>query len=760
MNSPTAVDLSNCDREPIHVPGSIQPHAMLMVLREPVLEIVHVSANVGPLLGLPPAEMVGRPLGAVLEPGDVEHLRQRILPEIHEASPRYMPPMRFQQRPELFEALVHRLDGLIYLELERWTAEESSVPQEVYGMLRSALLHVERAPSLTDFCNRAAQTVREFSGFDRVMVYRFSEDGSGSVIAEARREDLESYLGLHYPAADIPQQARELFKRSQVRLNPDVRYRPVPMIPENRPDDNRPLDMSYCVTRSMSPIHAEYLQNMGVDASMSISIVVDDRLWGLFACHHYAPRYVPHGSRMACEFLAHTLSLQVAGKEAADQRQYSTLLEKNITRTVDRLEEEHDLPLALGLPDTMPVGIQAGGAALLFNNQVHLVGRTPGETVVRQLSALLSQGMADPVWATDRLGSLFPELAGTAATASGVLSSRLSKQAQAYLFWFKPEESLTVSWAGDPNKPVNVGPHGDRLTPRKSFALWQETVKGRSQPWLACELDAARRLRQALLEYFVRHTEYLVRINTDLEERNRQLDSFAYVASHDLKEPLRGIRNYTEFLLEDFGSALPDEGRAYANTILRLAGRMEMLLDSLLHYSRLSRLELHAREVNLGAAVADALEMLVTRVEESGLRVSMPEPLPTVMGDADRLAEVFTNLLSNAVKYNDKARPEVTIRHERLSNEPFVVIHVEDNGIGISHEHRNIVFQIFKRLHGRDQYGGGVGAGLTIVKKIIERHDGRIWIDSEPGKGATFSFTLPLPHHHASQASHPVIPRC
>ncbi len=294
-----------------------------------------------------------------------------------------------------------------------------------------------------------------------------------------------------------------------------------------------------------------------------------------------------------------------------------------------------------------------------------------------------------------------------------------------------------------------MGPHGDRLTPRKSFSLWQETVKGRSRPWLTCEYHAARQLRQAILEHFVRHTEQLVRLNADLQERNSQLDAFAYVASHDLKEPLRGIRNYSQFLMEDFGDDLADEAKGYNRTVMRLADRMEMLLDSLLHYSRLSRLEIPKSSVDLNECVADALEFLVSRVQESGLRTTIPRPLPTVLGDSDRLCELFTNLVSNAIKYNDKPVPEVVITFETSADGATCEIQVRDNGIGIAPEHRNIVFQIFKRLHGRNDYGGGIGAGLTIVRKIVERHGGNIWIDSILGFSTTFSFTLPVVSPHA-----------
>lgn len=740
------VDLSNCDREPIHIPGSIQPHAVLLVLQEPALKILQVTANVADLLGQQPENLCGQPLDRVLQPMDLAYLKDQILGKPLDAAPHYLPPLTAGDKGLVFEGLVHRHQGVLIMELERWPDHGSQVHEEIYASLKHTLAHLQGTHGVVDFCQRAAEHVRRFTGFDRIMVYRFAEDDSGHVIAEARREELESYLGWHYPASDIPKQARELFKRSQLRLNPDVRYRPVPLVPHLRPDTAAPLDMSYCVTRSMSPIHAEYLQNMGVDASMSISIVIADKLWGLFACHHYSPRYVSHSARMACEFLAHMLSLQVGGKETEEQNDYAHQLQKLHRTLADSLARHAEFQTAvIDSAGTTFCGVHGGGSALLFNDVVHLRGKTPGEEVVRQLGALLAAKIDAPVWATYSLGEHFPAMAPHAATAAGALVARLSRQSPSYLLWFRPEEAQLVSWAGDKHKPMESGPLGDRLTPRKSFALWQEEVLGRSAPWLTCEIDLARMLRQSILETEVRRAEQLVKLNSELDERNRQLDSFAYVASHDLKEPLRGINNFSNFLLEDCADQLDEQGLAYIRTMMRLTTRMETLLDSLLYYSRLSRADLSSRPLDMNAAVADAMELLVARIQESGAQIEVKGPLPVVRGDADRLGEVFSNLISNAIKYSDKKPPQIEIGHRQASPEDPPVFYVKDNGIGIAPEHQKLAFQIFKRLHGRDAYGGGVGAGLTIVRRIIERHGGSIWVESAIGQGSTFYFTLASP---------------
>ncbi|MGC4072815.1 MAG: GAF domain-containing protein [Nibricoccus sp.] len=736
------VDLTNCDREPIHIPGLVQPHAVMLVLEEPSLRIVQASANTQEKLGLPAEQVLEALLETVITPADVENLRRQVLGKSLEATPHYLPRINVPGTNATFEGVIHRHQGALILELESWPGRDNSAREEIYSSLKNTFVHIQGATTVEDFCQRAADHLREFTGFDRVMVYRFAADNSGHVLAEAKREDLESYLGLHYPASDIPKQARELFRKSQLRLIPDVQFKPVPLLPVLRPSTGAPLDMSYCVTRATSAIHVEYLRNMGVHASMSVSIVIADKLWGLFACHHYSPHYMPHGTRMACEFLAHMLSLQVGEKERGEQHGYTTRLHEKHRAAVDAMAAREDFQTGLLAEEGDSfAGIEAAGAALVYDGEVFMRGSTPDSAQLSSLAGWIAGQTGEPVWATDRLGELSAEF--RKLPVSGLLAARLSPQRPDFIFWFRPEEAQTVNWAGDPNKVVVAsGPNGDRLTPRKSFALWREEVSGRSLPWLDSELAAARTLRHSVLEVVVRRAETIERLNAELREKNSQLDSFAYVASHDLKEPLRGIHNFSNFLLEDHGEKLGDDAVAHVRTVLRLSERMESLLDSLLYYSRLSRAEFAPAEVDMNAALSDALDLLAARLRENNVDVRRASALPPTRADFDRMSEVFSNLLANAIKYNDKPQRCVEVGHRAASADRPAAYYVKDNGIGIAPEHRDLVFRIFKRLHERDKFGGGVGAGLTIVRKIIERHDGRIWFESEPGAGTTFCFTV------------------
>jgi len=246
-------------------------------------------------------------------------------------------------------------------------------------------------------------------------------------------------------------------------------------------------------------------------------------------------------------------------------------------------------------------------------------------------------------------------------------------------------------------------------------------------------------------EELQRRAEELQWLNTELERSNRELDAFAYVASHDLKEPLRGIHNFSSFLLEDYEDKLDEEGVDKLRTLMRLTRRMESLIESLLHYSHVGRAELAMEQTDVQDVVEETLELLAARLQEGQVDVRIPVRLPMVRADRVRVGEIFNNLIANAVKYNDKAEKWVEIGCETSPGEDGAMRHifyVRDNGIGIAEQHHQSVFNIFRRLHGREEYGGGTGAGLTIVRKIVERHGGTIWLVSQPGAGSTFYFTL------------------
>ena len=765
------ISLSNCDDEPVQTPGCIQAHGLLLALRPGDLVVTQVSENCARWTGLSVDQVLGRPLSQVVGAAAAARILQLAASEALDRNPSYALTARLPGLSATAAAMdmsIHTADGVLLLELEPSGRGPPVVGQDgaYFSMVRETIGRLKSTRSLAEFCEVLAREARSITGLDRVMVYCFHADDSGEVMADARREDLPSWHGLRYPAGDIPRPAREIFKKIGVRPLPDAKGELCEMVPLLNPDTQRPLDMTHCALRGASVMYTEYLQNMGVAATLTMPILREGALWGLIACHHYTPKALPYPLRAAAEFLAQLASLEIAQAESREHLHYRNQLDAVHLAVLARAAGDGELSLAAQSPPSLLDGIQADGVAIFQRARWLTAGRVPDAQQLKPLAAWLrEQFQASPdglqTYATDALGAVYPAAAGFAQRASGVLATALSRHPDSPLIlWFRGEQLQTFNWAGNPHeKPTAVGPLGPRLTPRRSFDLWQEQVRGRSRPWLRVEVDAAQQLRRMVLDLVVVRADQLAAANAELARSNAELDAFAYVAGHDLREPLRGINQYAHRLLEDAqaGRALDAERVSW---LLRMTTRMDTLLSALLYFSKVGRQSLDLEELDLGPVLVEAMEMLGARLAESEVDVRVPRPLPVAHCDRVRVREVFSNLISNAAKYNDKAQPWVEVGYidaddeapaaARPASEPAQARHdtlfyVRDNGIGIDARCKDRVFEIFKRLHAQDAYGGGSGAGLTIARKMVEQHGGRIWFDSQPGQGSTFYFTLPGP---------------
>ncbi len=737
------VDLSSCDRELIQYPEAIQPHGVMLTVDDRSNLILHASANCAQLLGSGPDAVIGKSAVSVL--GRTGHdllgtLRRMAL----DSGPVHVVRESFIGSDRGFHLFAHRSGGLIILELESAPALGAGPSPNLYSELRADIARLQETKSLQDFFDLAVAKICSFTGFDRVMAYRFDEDGSGHVIAESKRDDLETYLGLHYPATDIPAPARRMFSLSWVRHLPDVDYVPVPLISAHNPMITGPVDMSFASLRSVSVMYSGYLKNMGVKATLVMPLMKEGKLWGLIsAMHHEGPRHVPHETRMAAEFLAHTLSLLMSAKEDAEVFERVLAMSATTDRLVQTLTLEPDFNKALGSPETLPYvlsQVEASGAAVVSEFQISLIGKTPSEDEVRELVPWIG-AREGPLFATDRLSALYEPAKAFAQVASGVLAVRISPRRPEYLLWFRQEQIEVVNWAGDPRKPVDVSEIDGtvRLRPRGSFALWKESVRNRSTPWHENEKGAVLKLRLAISDSIQNRGEKVERIKRELEASHAELDSFAHAASHDLKDHLRGIHHLATSLKRKHEEVLDEEGRQQIATILKLTQRMDSLIDALLEHSGLGKTAMAHENVDLDEVVDAALKVFSQQLAETGVQVRRPCRLGTALCNRERIGEVFANIIGNAIKYNNKA-----VRWIEIGAEPGhpTRYYVRDNGIGIAEADQHMIFQIFRRLHEREDYGGGAGIGLAFTRKIVERHGGRIWVKSVPGEGSTFTFTL------------------
>ncbi|NDJ23139.1 GAF domain-containing protein [Nostoc sp. B(2019)] len=756
-----ATFLTNHDRKPIHLPGSIQPHGVLIALSTE-LEILQVSNNTQQYLGKEVKDLLGQPLNCLLDTQQVEAVKQCLVKKIGSAVALKV-SITTLNNERYFDAIAHHTEEAVILELEPTDSKSELSFLSFHALASEAIAKMQSTSNLIEFLHLAAQEVQKITGFDRVMIYQFDSQGAGSVIAEVKREDLSPYLGLHYPATDIPSPARELYTRSFLRFIPDVTTQAVKLVPAENPTTHQHLDLSYSVLRSFDSCCAEYHQNMGVAALMVLSLIQEQQLWGLISCHHQTPKYIPYEVQKMCELLGQIISSELAHKISHSEWDYKVKLKSLQSEFLESISQADNFIDALIKPEIRLLDlVSASGAAVCLDNEITLVGTTPD---IAQVHALIewADNQSDNLFATDSLPKLYPEATAFKNTASGLLLLRISKVRRYCILWFRPEVIQTVHWAGNPNAAMIEVDGNITLSPRKSFEQWQETVRLTSLPWIPCELDSAIALKNAIVGIVLSKADELAKINQELERSNRELASFAYAASHDLKEPLRGIYNFSTVLLEDYVQVLDDYGIECLQTVLNLSVRMETLINALLRLSQLGQAQLRKQPTNLNELLDQVIDVFrASRQDCELVDIRIPRPLPIIQCDKVLVNEVFSNLIGNAFKYNDKPDQWVEIGYldggaggaegeELLTHSPspfpiphsqFPVFYVRDNGIGIPEHHLETIFRLFKRLHSQEKYGGGAGAGLAIVKKIVELHDGQIWVESTLGVGSAFYFTL------------------
>lgn len=753
--------LATCESEPVQTPGCIQAHGVLIAVRVADMAILQISENALEFLGIAAPALLGVPVEQVIGAIHLQRLRNMLAHEALERNAVYAFTMDAPNAQAL-DVCAHTLDGVLLLELEATGRTASVGNGDFFSRVSKAVGRLQSAVGLNDFCQQVANEVRGITGLDRVMVYKFHADYHGEVVAESKRSDLPAWLGLHFPEADIPKPARDIYQRIWIRPLPHAAGPLVEMLPLANPDTGQPLSMTYCALRGASVMYTEYLANLGVAASLTMPILIEGKLWAMIACHHMAPTHFAHPLRSACELLAQVASLQLKATERVEQLALRVKVDAVHQKLMVKAAQEGDL---LALSDREPSlldAMDAHGAALYHRDRWWCAGNTP---TVEQLDALAEwlnarpdfDSPERPAYVTDNLARDYPDGRAIANVASGVIAVRVSRLRRDLILWFRPQTQQTIAWAGNPaDKPQVVGPSGMRLTPRRSFELFMESVRERSLPWTALEVESALRLRQLVMELVISQTVKLAEQNIDLTASNEELDAFAYVASHDLKEPLRGIHRYAHQLLESTQAPMPED-RQRLDSLMRLTLRMDSLLNSLLHFSRVGRTNLEFEAVNLNELVEDALEMIGVRKDDNTCHITIPRPLPTIECNPVRVREIFSNLVSNAIKYNLNDQPGVELIYFAATDESAqknapphaqgqIIYGVRDDGIGIEQRHFDQVFRMFKRLHGRDEFGGGMGAGLTVVQKVVQRHGGAIWLESTPGQGSCFYFTLPGTH--------------
>lgn len=554
-----AVNLTNCDREPIHIPGSIQPHGCLLACDIQASQVLRHSTNTAEMLGVA-SEINGSALDAVIGPEAVHTLRNALATSGEGTRPVLLFGVRIVSGRR-FDVAIHRFKSTVIIEFE--PASDAGMPLE---LARAMIGRMSSIGDIDKLLAHSARLVRGLLGYDRVMVYRFEQDGAGQVAAEVKRPDLESFLGQYFPASDIPQQARALYVKNTIRIISDaggsrVAVQPVVDV------SGEPLDLSYAHLRSVSPIHLEYLRNMGVGASMSISIIVNGELWGMIACHHYSPRVLPMAQRVAAEMFGEFFSLHLFAMLQKRRLDTATSARQSIERFLLLAADDPEIAALLrGNLGEFGRLMPSDGVGLLINGQWSGVGAVPPDAAIPALARFVGAVAEGGVFATHALAQRHAEAEDYSETVSGVLAIPLSQRPRDYLFLFRKEMVQTINWAGNPDKTYETGPMGDRLTPRKSFALWKESVRQQSRPWTEQDRETAEAARSALVEIVLRHSELMAEERNKADVRQRMLNE---ELNHRVKNILAVIKSLVAHPVQD--------GRSLSDYVTSLKGRIQSL---------------------------------------------------------------------------------------------------------------------------------------------------------------------------------------
>lgn len=730
-------DLSGCALEPIHVPGAVQPHGALLALAGDPLVVQQASANARLFFGASPAQLLGRTLTDLLPAAVAARLNAALdTPELSEIN-----PLRVDLGGRAFDASCNRSGGALLLEVEPAGANEGDPSRPG---LDQVLRRLARCESLSALADVTAQAVRELTGFERVMVYRFDSDDHGEVVAETKLDELEAFLGLHYPESDIPRQARQLYLRNWIRCIPDALYAPVPLEPLLQPSTGKPLDLSHSTLRSVSPVHLAYMANMGVRASMSVSLIVDGRLWGLISAIHRTPHPVAPWLRSHCETIGRVVSLQIGALEALDFRRRQQAKGEAIALLVasmevagkdvlDGLARETDALLQL---------TDAAGVAVVTPGTLHTAGACPPEPVLRRLAGWVTErASGDGILHTHALSIDDPAWAPWSAQLGGLLAILLPAAAPRCVMWMRPELAHTVTWGGNPNKAGRVEPGSGlpRLHPRRSFEQWSEVVRGRSAKWEAPELHAAAELRRRAVD------ADLERQIAKEREAVRARDELVAVVSHDLRTPMSVIvlqAAIIQRLINDNTAGAMQRLLTAAAVIHRAGGRVNALLHDLIDLARIEAGRFTVATVSVPAdrLVAEACELMDGLAQTASIRLTRETVADVaVRADPERVFQVLANLIGNAIKH---AAGSAQVRIGAAVKGCMCEFWVADDGEGIAATHLERIFDRY--WQGKPGDSAGAGLGLHIAKGIVEAHGGQLRASSAPGAGATFWFTLPL----------------
>lgn len=737
------VTLTNCENEPIHIPGSIQPHGFLLALNTDSFNIDFCSGNIADYISVSHPEILGRKFSEIFGEENQNALAFYI------ASCNYVVPMEIFLFERPFRITIHKSDMVFILEVEKHRINMEK-PEDVYNQTSLLVGYMNTTTTLRELCNLVARGTREITGYDRVMIYRFDADYNGEIFAEDCHESLEPFLGLHYPQSDIPVQARQLYMKNLMRMIVDINYNPVPIYTIDNAT-NKNLDLSFSHLRSTSPIHAEYLKNMGVGATLTISLLQGEKLWGLIACHHYSPKNCTPEIRQAAQLQGNFITSQIDVRQSREEyiiaKNCNIALELLNNQNIEPVEESYKM--IISNPELLNL-CNASGVSILVKGKVYKSGVTPSDKEIVSYSDWLTSYSNETTCHTNKIAGFMPGHENGQSTVSGILYHSLGSKNS--IIWYRPETRSEVTWGGDPEKAIIHDDTG--MHPRNSFNLWKEVIKDKSSDWLQPEINAsanyAHALQKQISMILLTEEEERYRILSEvLQAANSELENINWISSHDLQEPLRKIQMIASRELSKQGHSPASSIVESLHKVTTSANRMQTLLSDILKYTRVQQTQDAFKNVSLQEILQETVEEMAELISDNNAIINY-SALPNIVGIPFLLKQLFSNILQNSIKYASEFRsPVIEITASILPEiQPEVNsmychwVKFTDNGIGFDQKFSESIFNIFTRLHEREKYEGS-GVGLALCKKIMQTNNGTITASGIPGVGATITLYFP-----------------
>ncbi|GAB3195773.1 light-regulated signal transduction histidine kinase (bacteriophytochrome) [Pontibacter aydingkolensis] len=733
------VDLSNCDKEPIHIIGRIQPHGFMLILDRSTLEVVQVSENIGDFLDTTPANLLGKTLAHIIS--DAEYAT--LVNQVYIENPLNPQAVTLQQRS--FFGFIHFSENKLVLECEPLAVSATENRLENALSFSQFQTELNALPSFMEQTFALVNYVQRLLDYDRVMLYVFDQDWHGEVIAERVKPGVHSYLHHHFPATDIPAQARELLLKKCVRQIPDVHATAVDIVPYFDPATNAPTNIIQSELRNPSEIHLEYLRNMDVGATLSVSVIVQGKLWGIIACQHQTARFINFWKRQTCLVTAITFANTVLANQEKTDQQVIAKYKAAEVRLIEQTKAAGDFRQGLFNETINLLHLTEGhGAAMYLNGSLTTIGKTPEPSELMEILEWLSEREINQVTSTRELSRYLPDAVNYRSVASGVLAIEISKYNKEFILFFKPEIYETRIWAGNPEKPVIAG--NTYIHPRESFSHWEDIVRGKSLPWSLSDITIAQILQKDIIALLMQKQAMLLKelneeLNASAEElqlKNRKLEDFAQIIAHNLRSPMSNIRGLYDLYKAE---PSPETGVEVMDRMSKMIDNMSATIDDLNLVLRSAvKQELAKEAVPIAELIQKEKQNLQATIQTTNAQIHTDLKVPVLHVPKVYLQSILHNLLSNALKYSAENRqPEIMVRSWVAEDQVYLT--VSDNGLGIDLDKvQSKMFGLYNTFH-RNKDSKGIG--LYLTKTQADLIGGKIGVESTVNKGTTFTISFP-----------------